>query len=465
MAKKDKKNKKGGITYESQQAALESIDKLVFGGDDSSLQIDVSERDDIADMNEREFSNSIDSLIRQRRKDRQEAAEETKEPEPIEETKQKIDVSDIIGADDGSDDHEMESYFNELNERLESESSEDESDDEESGDNQSNDSAFREIKISVMFTDVYKIVKFDDGIRCTTIDLNTLTADEIELPNTDVLNPHFIATMQLEEVLSNFYPSMLMSSDRFNSHMRHVSKFENSQFKFCEFDDEDANNNLIAGYYISEESLNLYDQLTADLYLNGYLASFLKVLFDSTSYEGFSFRMIPNSHIRQIMLTEDMEANSEEFMSMMINDDTIEIDEDHFNETAGEVVNILSFDFLNEVLKDILRSNSEEDEDESSEVVEEEEVVPTEVVPENHSEEEEEAAEEAINENAAVEEESESLFDDVEGAEDGAEEEEDPEELERQYYASKGKKVPQDKPAPKKKSDDDDDSKWVIKRR
>lgn len=461
MAKKDKKNKKSGITYESQQAALESIDKLVFGGDDSSLQIDVSERDDIADMNEREFSNSIDSLIRQRRKDRQEAAEETKEPEPIEDLKQKIDVSDIIGVDDGSDDHEMESYFNELNERLESESSEGE-EDEESENDQSDDSTFREIKISVMFTDVYKIVKFDDGIRCITIDLNTLTADKIGLPNTDVLNPHLIATMQLEEVLSNFYPSMLMSSDRFNSYMRHVSKFENSQFKFCEFDDEDANNNLIAGYYISEESLNLYDQLTADLYLNGYLASFLKVLFDSTSYEGFSFRMIPNSHIRQIMLTEDMEANSEEFMSMMINDDTIEIDEDRFNETAGEVVNILSFDFLNEVLKDILRSDSEDDEDEFSEAEKEEEVIPTEVVPESHSGEDEEAA---VNENTSVEEGSESLFDDVEGAEDEADEEEDPEELERQYYASKGKKVPQDKPAPKKKSDDDDDSKWVIKRR
>lgn len=478
MAKKDKKKKNTGITYESQQAALESIDKLVFGGDDSLLQVDISNHDsDYADMNEQEFSSSIDSLIRQRRKARQEIVDES--PDKKDEPETKIDVSDIIGSDD-SDTHEMQEYFDELDKRLESEASDEDNDGiEPDSEEESDEPVFRDVKISILFTDVYKIVKFDDGIRDVTIDLNTLTADEFELPNNEFINPQIIAMMRLEEVMHNFYPSMLMSSDRFNSYMRHVSQFESAQFKFFEFDDEDANNNMIAGYYISEQSMLLYNQLVDELNNNGYLVSFLNALLYATDFQGFAFNMIPTSHIRQIMITEDMESNSQEFMSMMMNDDTIKIDEDCFNETAGEVVDILSHDFLNASIDKILKSDleNEEDtgdlelssssEDEDENAGETVEITPAEVVPVNHPEEGELEPESDDGDSPApvVEEaaaESENLFD---GMEDAVDVNDDPEELERQYYTSKGKKPPQAKPVQKKKADDDDDSKWTIKRR
>lgn len=500
MAKKDKKNKKNGniIDVESQMSTLQAIDDLVFGEGEGSLQMDMKRDDDVTDMGEKEFSQSIFNVLQQKKKARQETVSKPEpevEPDPAEETR-KVDVSDIIGKD--TDDSGMKEYFEELDARLKEESESQDEDpygdipdpeDEGEGDDEedeepvydgsdSNESLkMYQIKITTTNDDTFKVVKFDDGLRTVSIDLNTLSQDTFELPHEEDLNPTLIALMRLEEVIRNFYPSAMITRDRLDSHMRHVVEFDSGNYYFYEYSDD--TNNFVHCYYIDDKSMDNFISLVDELDINGCLVSFLNVLYYSTMCEGFSFSNVSPNYMYQVMLTESMSESSKVFMEQLMNDPDMEIDENHFNNHAGEVISISPYKFIDARVDNILEPNSEEEnrdfelsgsgEDDDEDEGIHEQIIPSEVVSVDcqESDEPEHVSDSDGNSDRTVEEtaadEGNHLFDGVEDAEDDGDE--DPEELERQYYASKGKKPPQDKVAPKKKADDDDDSKWIIARR
>lgn len=298
-------------------------------------------------------------------------------------------------------------------------------------------------------TDSYNVVFVFDGVRMITIDVNTLNEDEFALPESGLYNPMTISFMRLEEILPYLYPGIIMSKNRLEAHLRHVSEYDDDRFKFFEY--PDGNNNLVVGYFIEDKQSDAYVEICAKMADRHCLVSFLNALMQMTCIPGMAFNNIHPEHLKQLMLTKDVERSSNKFLEFFMKDEDTTVDEKHFNDSIDSVIRILPFNYMDAEIDAILNPESDEEEFEGTPVVN---------IPEDEPEEEEREEEEG--EEASAEESS--LFDGVEGAESAVEEEEDPEQAEKDYYASKGQKPPQpQKPKPKKT--DDDGINWKIPRR
>lgn len=364
----------------------------------------------------------------------------------------------------------------------------------------------------------YNVVTFSDGIRSFSIDLLTLEPDRKDVNEVYGGNHIMISRMVLNSIMANFYPSMILTKNRLDSYMRHVTEIDDTNLWFYEFSDDDIN--MIVGYVFDIDSLNKFDTLCEMLKESGYLLSFLTAMVEmSAMMNGFCFRSLSAGFIHQIMLTTYMNERSREFVQDILqNQSIVKSSDDHFNESSNDILTILPSDFMSDDIVDVISvaeddgdeyDDEDDDEDEDADDDSEEdwkndelseqiiaerppegiiwqEIEIHQEIPGNGDLDKNETVSEEIEEGPSEETDKdddsyEDLLDDVpkeseetetDAQVDGSGDENiggystDPDQAEMDYYSSKGLKPPkansQRKPKP---TEQDDPDKWIIKSR
>lgn len=189
-----------------------------------------------------------------------------------------------------------------------------------------------DMNISISEISNFNIVTFSDGLRSISIDLNTLNSEDDVIKESQMTNDDIaiMSQLRLTEVLPNFYPSAILPENiPIKGRISKLLDYDTEKFKFYAY-----NSDIVLGYYISDESLNNYKELVGYAVRNGIFLSLMRCLNSITSEDGFSFMMIDEERLVQMMMTNKYADSSKVMMKL------IEIDEETTFDEQTEISNI-----------------------------------------------------------------------------------------------------------------------------
>ena len=229
MGKKKKKNRDTfDIEREEQQELLDMLNKAL---DEQNLEAFIEPSEGYSDTY---LSSMLDNLVSQR------LEEESSEGiddycGDITESINRLNMLMSEYADDDDNDFYM------------SDDEDDEDDDEDGYDpsedydyeEESSDRALKaEISITHKIVMGARIVTISDGIKSIDIDLATLPRDDFELRTEDVDMEEYLATAvygRLNEILTNFYPSVIMTSEEATDVFKNIAEYDIEKFHVFDY--------------------------------------------------------------------------------------------------------------------------------------------------------------------------------------------------------------------------------------
>lgn len=167
-------------------------------------------------------------------------------------------------------------------------------------------------QISILFDADKKIAKFQDEDRTMTIDINALLEDEVNIGNTDV------AYTVLKEICGNFRPSAYLTPAAVRQYFKNITSFDESAFTFVSSRNDDG---VVLGYYISQQSMDTFDEIIKVLIEEEKLVSFLASMYIVSEAIGFSVNFYPENYLDELSLTDEMISSTEEFIGLLLEDE------------------------------------------------------------------------------------------------------------------------------------------------
>lgn len=219
-------------------------------------------------------------------------------------------------------------------------------------------------------TGIFKCLTFNDGVKSVSIDLNALEHNE-EYENFTLDEAYAFSMIRLTEILTNFYPSAILTRDRYKTMLSKVKSVDTDYFHMFEY--PDFSHELLLGYFISKESLDAYSNAINEAGGMHCLYQLLNMLLQLTEALGFSFKNLPSEVVKQLNLTDEFnklaKVFEEEFLderngTVLNNDPGYIIDDD-------DIPSILPFDYSCPGLIPELNSDTEEDEEDDDNEYEE----------------------------------------------------------------------------------------------
>lgn len=471
-----KKNKKREYESDNQRSVLEMLNAAIDSGDASILSgnYDAGEEEDDVDF----FGNLSAGL------------------------NERLGITDDDDDEDEENNDSDDEFTVDRVSNVYEETSDEEKDDSEVTPNTEfsikMSTEYTGLKIDLPHSDVFQLIRFDDGIRSITLDLSTIDPDDA--PIDEEINTNLITMARLEEVLTMFYPSAILFKDEINNKLANLSDYDCEKFFFFAEQEFDVYPNVIFGYYIDEESIANYKKFVELATKVNKYVNFMNTMYEIFSSEGFTFRNIIPDITKDMAMLDIFTEKRKEFYSLLIGDIETELEGDGSKKIVeNNIIAINPFDYNVDIVDNTLGTfiyDGDDDEEEFdpsllSDVDDEEEEESTEVVPSqvigektsdvNESNEAEPSIQFNVKEDNSVEESSEepkeetveetpedvsddasddmsddtdsNLFDGVEDAED----------YEAEYYRSKGQKPPKQNPRPNPKKSDDGE--FVVTRR
>ena len=328
------------------------------------------------------------------------------------------------------------------------------------------------IKISISLSEApFKILMISDGIKSVCIDLNTILEDNGETQNIE--NIAMYSYIALKEAVTHFYPSLLIPLSSIDDTFRHITEIDEQKFNFYDYHGED-DSTLITGYYIDDESLQVYQDVIVEITKQNKIISFFNALRTLTSSEGFSLSYTYESHMYQIMATDKYAKSNTKFINILTSDKDTEINENTNNDSIYNVVSILPFGYVDKYFDTIISNddnvddirenyteNEECDEEDELDIYSDENEGNIQVEPECQEGIQLNVKQEVSVEVSEVSEVEESSEDDYDGLLDDFSDEPDSDEMEREYFGNVQEKKTSMKP---KRMNNNSDESLVVKR-
>lgn len=340
----------------------------------------------------------------------------------------------------------------------------------------------------------FRLVSISDGVRNLIIDLNTLEKIEFEGlygdsdDDNETLKDDIVraAYARLDEILTNFYPSAIITVDKVKERFEKINEYSDDRFAFFEL--PNSHSKIVLGYYISQESLDIFESIIKELIDFGTVVSFIKALDDMTSIPGFSFKNLSEIYIKQLMLTERYKDSTNNFINLFVSDKETICDENTHNKSIFQAVTVLPLDYSTgwaDQLIDLIEGrdsdddfddedfDDDDDEDSDDEDLNDENEPLEKDIDDNDSTIEEEVLSNCKesspeinqtfnNSDATVVIADNVIIEDSNGDELLDDDYDDPEEMEKMYFNTT--QAPRSSMKPLHRKSDDDDS-FVIKRR
>lgn len=290
--------------------------------------------------------------------------------------------------------------------------------------------------------DEFRNLVISDMIRSITIDINTLDYDTTKMPNVDSF-----AVLSLNSVLTNFYPSAVIPINSSLEVFKKVTDYDNIKFYFFEYPEEEVD--MIMGYYISEESLDVFGDLVEELDEKGQVLSFINALIEITDNQGFSFKNVTEAFRKQIVLLDAYKDSYDNFIQLFLEDEETEKDEDACN-TIFDAVQVFPIVTDRSYIEQVLAMD--DDNADMSDFI----------IPDEDDDMDEDELEEEIEE---MKEELNEDIEEIEESEEELLEDEDAEEEEDLFDDLVEEEAPEIEFSSKKVVNDNEDDDFVIKRR
>ena len=126
---------------------------------------------------------------------------------------------------------------------------------------------FREFSITKDSDKNVNILTFCDGYKTLSVDINALDIDNKNLDEVSNGSSVDYSLVTLSEILPNFYPTAIFTRKEFEDKFNIIKVYESERFRFYEYND------LIFAYYISENSMNEYNDMVDSLIASNHLHS------------------------------------------------------------------------------------------------------------------------------------------------------------------------------------------------
>lgn len=348
MGKKHKRKKGYGnfdIEREEQQELLDKLNQALESADLDTFTEAESEFEDYE--NDNSFSNMIDRCVT-------DLLQEENDSENIDEYCSDINgIVDSLLSGDGLEDDDYEDR-DEHDEYYEDSSCE-----------QSNTPMIRHaltgVHVTLAKTYGTKILTISDFAKSIDIDLSLIPHDTFAIQMENMGPEEFLATAlygTLEEILPNFYPSAILTSEEADALFKNVSSYDETKFYFYRYPDDSG---TIFMYYINQESLDTLDETMSDMIIQDCPYAFLVNMKDRTVEEGFSCKALPVEYMHQMALIDDYAAIKADIIQTFIEDDETVLSEDVVFDNIFDAAYVLPYDHIDERMDSIIRGNYESD--------------------------------------------------------------------------------------------------------
>lgn len=166
----------------------------------------------------------------------------------------------------------------------------------------------------------FSILSITDGVKAFSIDLNTIPYDKYLFSEKEVgsVGDSMIddANVVLSGVISNFYPSIIVTDEQILDIYKHIDSSDDNRFRIYESEID----GIKFGYYIPNKSFEAWDAVVEDMIKEDKIVSFLSHIVASVTDIGFTFKELPDTYIKELMITNFFKTSMDMFKEEIYND-------------------------------------------------------------------------------------------------------------------------------------------------